>query len=61
MEELFFTWYPSRPLFLSSGTSSVKRLFCGGFAGATGGGALGGDAAEGGKGTGGRVCREGKT
>lgn len=57
MEELFITWYPSRPLSLSSGTSSVKRLFCGGLAGAAvGGAALGGAAADGGKGIGGRVC-----
>lgn len=61
LEELFITWYPSRPLFLSSGTSSVKRLFCGGLAWAAGGGALGSAAADGGKGTGGRVCREGHT
>lgn len=54
------TWYPSRPLFLSSGTSSVKRLFCGGLAGAAGGGALGGAAPDVGKGTGGRVCKKEK-
>lgn len=57
MEELKITWYPSRPLLFSSGTSSVKRLFCGGLAGVTVGGAvLGGAAVDGGKGTGGRVC-----
>lgn len=60
LEKLLITWYPSRPLSLSSGTSSVKRLFCGGLAGAAGGGALGGAAADGGKDTGGRVCREKK-
>lgn len=60
VEELLITWYPSRPLFLSSGTSSVKRLFCGGLAGLAEGGALGGAAADGGKGTGGRFCREEK-
>lgn len=58
MEELVITWYPSRPLSLSSGTSSVKRLFCGGLAGAAGGDTLGGTAAVGAKRTGGRVCTE---
>lgn len=55
---MFITWYPSRPLSLSSGTSSVKRLFCGGLAAAAGGGTLGGATTDGGKGTGGRVCRK---
>lgn len=39
----------------------MKRLFCGGLAGAAGGGALGGAAADGGNGTGGRFCQERKT
>lgn len=57
MQKKCITWYPSRPLSVSSGTSSVKRLFCGGLAGAAGGETLGGAAAEGGKRTGGaRVC-----
>lgn len=38
----------------------MKRLFCGGLAGAAGGGALGGAAIDVGKGTGGRVCKKGK-
>lgn len=36
----------------------MKRLFCGGLAGAGGGGALGGTVPDVGKGTGGRVCIE---
>lgn len=57
MQKKCITWYPSRPLSVSSGTSSVKRLFCGGLAGAAGGETLGGAAAEGGKRIGGaRVC-----
>lgn len=60
MEEPFITWYPSRLLLISSGTSSVKRLFCGGKTGAAGVGAFGGAAADEGKGTGGRVCRDGR-
>lgn len=51
--ETLITWYPSRPLSASSGTSSVKRLFCGALAGAAGGETLGGAAVEGGKRTGG--------
>lgn len=38
----------------------MKRLFCGGLAGAAGGGAFGGAAPDVGKGTGGRVCEKGK-
>lgn len=58
LKEPWVTWYPNRPLSLSSGTSSVKRLFCGGLVGAAGGGTLGGAVADGGKGTGGSVCRD---
>lgn len=39
----------------------MKRLFCGGLAGAAGGGALGGATLDGGKGAGETICREGKT
>lgn len=49
------TWYPSRLLFFSSGTSSVKRLFWGRFAGLAGGGALGGAVLDRGNDAGGRV------
>lgn len=49
------TWYPRRPLSVSSGTSSVKRRFCGGLGGAVG---LGGATAAGGNGAGGRVWRQ---
>lgn len=38
----------------------MKRLFCGAFVGAAGGGALHGAAPDGRKGAGGRVCREEK-
>lgn len=36
----------------------MKRLFCGGLAGAAGGRTLGGAVADVGKGIGGRVCKE---
>ena len=55
--EPLITWYPSRPLSLSSGTSSVKRLLCGGLVRAADGGPLGGAAADGGNGAGGRVWK----
>lgn len=57
IKELLITWYPSRPLSLSSGTSSVNRLFIGGLAGvAVSGAALDGAAVDVGKGTAASVC-----